>query len=671
MKKGLSYVAVLGALLGLAACKDKVASSNTEKRVVPSANRAATEAVPIAAAASAPPRHIGFADPADAKRFYSHPEGSEIFPLAWLLSLHNPETGRPFVEDFERYGLLFPEEKKDDWGLPIGITVHEAKDLGIKMVGVNCAACHVGEIHVGGKRLRIDGAPNQFDIEKFYNELAASVKAALTDRRQLWRLLRADSDAMPLGNKHFDGIAAPLLPQVLEVDKALSDLEAVSREGTAGAELAAEINAIIDEESARFDRDYARLGEPLATALLLDLEDPAPPPPPGPSTKKFGHLDIAKLTRDSLDGSHTRDALIAPKATIAWGWGLRKRVRLLKARVAFLLAVAKKKPTDTAPLHGRVDAFGFARNFLFARTYPPVAPNTAPISYPHLWGFQNIEWLHWNANTNSVMSRNIGQALGVGALVYLEKNKDRYLSSVLVENIHDLERLAYKLQAPKWMDLPGILPKIDDKLLPLGKDVYTKQCAGCHDAATVNDRGLVDYPICKLGETCNGRPAIGTDERHARNFGALLGKSDKVFIGELDALLKGVEERYVALHPHTASQVDEWHGGRDPIVWRAPLGYPARPLAGVWATAPYLHNNSVPTLRHLLLPVAQRPARFLVGDRTYLPADVGYVYEPLPPSTDPNQIFDVTKDGNSNAGHEYFQGSEDERRALLEYLKSL
>ena len=41
--------------------------------------------------------------------------------------------------------------------------------------------------------------------------------------------------------------------------------------------------------------------------------------------------------------------------------------------------------------------------------------------------------------------------------------------------------------------------------------------------------------------------------------------------------------------------------------------YRARPLNGVWATAPYLHNGSVPSLYWMLKPAAERPTQFCVG----------------------------------------------------------
>jgi hypothetical protein len=91
-------------------------------------------------------------------------------------------------------------------------------------------------------------------------------------------------------------------------------------------------------------------------------------------------------------------------------------------------------------------------------------------------------------------------------------------------------------------------------------------------------------------------------------------------------------------------------------------------MAGVWATPPYLHNGSVLTLYDLLLPAAQRPAKFFVGSRKYDVARLGYVNE-----KDDLRVFelDTTKAGNSNSGHEYGTTlSEDEKMQLLEFMKS-
>src|SRR4030095_14281120 len=61
------------------------------------------------------------------------------------------------------------------------------------------------------------------------------------------------------------------------------------------------------------------------------------------------------------------------------------------------------------------------------------------------------------------------------------------------------------------------------------------------------------------------------------------------------------------------------------------VGYKARPLNGIWATAPYLHNGSVRNLYELLLPAEERTTTFYVGRREVHPASVGFLSgQPLP-----------------------------------------
>lgn len=114
--------------------------------------------------------------------------------------------------------------------------------------------------------------------------------------------------------------------------------------------------------------------------------------------------------------------------------------------------------------------------------------------------------------------------------------------------------------------------------------------------------------------------------------------------------------------------------------------YRPRPLSGQWATPPFLHNGSVPTLYHLLSPVAERPKTFLVGSRDFDPDHVGLV---LPEDGATNgDTFDTSLPGNSNKGHEFNNGyvawtaanpptngivgpllSPDDRLAIIEHLK--
>ncbi len=100
--------------------------------------------------------------------------------------------------------------------------------------------------------------------------------------------------------------------------------------------------------------------------------------------------------------------------------------------------------------------------------------------------------------------------------------------------------------------------------------------------------------------------------------------------------------------------------------------YKARPLNGIWATAPYLHNGSVPNLWELLKPVnhpganTRRTKTFFVGNREFDKTNVGFESDSGPFK------FDTALPGNSNAGDEYGTTlSDTEKRQLIEYLKSL
>ena len=97
--------------------------------------------------------------------------------------------------------------------------------------------------------------------------------------------------------------------------------------------------------------------------------------------------------------------------------------------------------------------------------------------------------------------------------------------------------------------------------------------------------------------------------------------------------------------------------------------YRARPLNGFWATAPYLHNGSVPDLVELLKPAAERPATFYVGNWEFDPERLGFEWaSPFPGAF----AFDTSLPGNSNAGHDYGTDlSAEDQRALIEYLKTL
>src|SRR5205807_4934434 len=107
-------------------------------------------------------------------------------------------------------------------------------------------------------------------------------------------------------------------------------------------------------------------------------------------------------------------------------------------------------------------------------------------------------------------------------------------------------------------------------------------------------------------------------------------------------------------------------------------GYVAQPLDGIWATAPYFHNGSAPTLWHVLHP-DERPAVWRRSEDGYDRERIGLevtTFDRVPDSArtpaERRQYFNTRDFGKSTAGHRFPDAlSEDERRAVLEYLKTL
>jgi RoxA-like, cytochrome c-like len=305
------------------------------------------------------------------------------------------------------------------------------------------------------------------------------------------------------------------------------------------------------------------------------------------------------------------------------------------------------------------------------------------VSIPHVWGMEYTGWLQWGANTNSVMERNIGQALGVGALF----DASTYESTVNLDNLHQLESLAYKISPPRW---PDGFPPIDTAKAERGRALFYQDCAGCHE--TFKTDGLMRvYQLFPLS-------VVGTDPMTAINFERQVMLADGTVRTFPDAALdlitrikqrayqeRNLDEKTIALwEQRQIRKGPQW----DPT-FRAPLlnsskyedtlgrkVYRAKTLVGIWATAPYLHNGSVPTLYDLLRPAADRPVTFPTGQRDYDPVKLGLQTDTtrfaLPPGLKPF-LLDTRLRGNWNTGHEwsfYSTLDDDARYALIEFLKT-
>jgi mono/diheme cytochrome c family protein len=317
-----------------------------------------------------------------------------------------------------------------------------------------------------------------------------------------------------------------------------------------------------------------------------------------------------------------------------------------------------------------VDDFRLARNLVVGN--PLLArPPTSPTSYPPLWGTDRVKWLGWDGNADSTMQRNIGTALAIGAVF----DAGSTTSTIPLDDVYRLEVIGSKVKPPKWPFGP-----INAQQAAAGAAIYRKLCAQCHvdpasssPAATVPawlpDK-LYDPAPAGDGQGAAKGPAdpdqvVGTDPNRALNFYEDWDAPPPPNAVDSLRLLQKVLYAKGGISPWDARRL---RGDRTET-WQRTGKYAARPLTATWAAAPYLHNDSVPTLRDLLLPVARRPVRFTRGGRRFDPSSVGYA-EPGP--GEPGFLFDTTKPGNRNIGHEYGTNLNDmERASLLEYLKTL
>ena len=355
----------------------------------------------------------------------------------------------------------------------------------------------------------------------------------------------------------------------------------------------------------------------------------------------------------------------------------------------------------------RLDALNRIGNAVFAldlNRFENYAGTSAPVHFPRIWNASWFGWVQYNGAIQQPMVRNAGEALGVLAPINLTaSNRGLFDSGIQFKTLVEMERLMAGeqpdatrgfngLNSPKWPT--DILPPINDKLAAKGAVIYTQICQDCH-LAPVSDAAFWASERWLRANSAGERyldlelidvKHVGTDPAQAEDMQnrkvsvpAGLGISTSDFGGALGLLVeKMVEHWYDGQRPPVADASRQQMNGNRENGIRAPLAYKVRPLNGVWATPPYLHNGSVPNVYALLSPVAERPTKFFLGNREYDPVNLGYRTDKLPGGFQ----FDTTVRGNSNAGHEFANDpgksgvigrvlTPDERLAVIEYLKTL
>jgi hypothetical protein len=355
----------------------------------------------------------------------------------------------------------------------------------------------------------------------------------------------------------------------------------------------------------------------------------------------------------------------------------------LQTRIAELEKHYAVNATKVPYGHGRLDAFGQIFNAIAveALNMPENihAPN-APTSYPVLWDASHLNIVQWNASAPNKepgpLFQNAITALAVYGTVSVPEDKLTYQSSIRISNLGDIQRDFYQLVAPQWP--VAIAGTLDAEKITAGKKLYGQHCVQCHSIVDPTDKKR------KLQAVLTPYKDVGTDPLMVENFiqhkvksGLLEGDKAMVLFG--DKLPAETSPLDLVTHVATGALFNqpwqtikalfkEYSSNDAPPEQTVFNSYKARPINGIWASAPYLHNGSVPSIYDLLLPAAQRPATFYVGNIELDVVKVGHVYS----EASGTSFFDTRLQGNSNVGHEYAtQINDDERWALIEYLKSL
>lgn len=255
----------------------------------------------------------------------------------------------------------------------------------------------------------------------------------------------------------------------------------------------------------------------------------------------------------------------------------------------------------------------------------PIPESTIPTDVPAWWLLKKKNAMFYNGFGRG----DFGRFLMASNLLTV---KDTSESAEVDKHMPDLLSYIYSLQPPKY---PG---NIDEPLANTGRQIFEKKCSGCHGKYGAES----EYPNLLIPASM-----VQTD--------SMLCSSN-----------------------YSSPQFIDWFNkswftkGDHPARLEPFNGYIAPPLDGVWITAPYFHNGSVPTLE-ALLNSSLRP-KYWSRDFDHPKYDyekLGWQYK-TESKPGPTSVYNTDLPGYGNYGHNFGDNlTDEERRALLEYLKTI
>jgi len=250
---------------------------------------------------------------------------------------------------------------------------------------------------------------------------------------------------------------------------------------------------------------------------------------------------------------------------------------------------------------------------------------TVATDVPPLWNVKKKNALYYDGIGRGDFSKLVFQASVLGT-------PDSSAAREALPGFQDVVAWLRTLEPPKWPAQTDLVKAARGKVL------FEENCSKCH--GTYGDTPTYPNKVVALDVV----------------------KTDPLYVHYIHQ--SGIVEWYNS----------SWFAKSEPRSWFEPLpGYIAPPLDGIWASAPYLHNGSVPNLE-ALLNSSIRPEKWKRSgnSKDYDFSAVGWKFEPVLKGKKGGWVFDTTLPGYSNSGHTFGDKfSPEERQAVLEYLKTL
>jgi len=325
----------------------------------------------------------------------------------------------------------------------------------------------------------------------------------------------------------------------------------------------------------------------------------------------------------------------------------------------------------------------------------------APTKPPFVWNAPHGLWTQWRGTVQDPIKRNVQESIGVYLALDLSSKSPAeglFQSAVPILDLGRAEDQLQRLAPPSWPE--DLFGKIDRDKAKVGKAVFVERCASCHNVWPYRwtepnkygkryvlvgltpityvgtDRGQFETlrPFSIAGEVGNSLSKELLPESYGKPLLPSGEFMNAISFTVMDTALRKLnltEAQELNLHGYRV------RGGGLSTTLPAEAVYKAGPRDGVWATAPFIHNGSVPNLYEMLIPAAERTKKFYLGG-DFDPVRVGLDTK----ATSGTFLMDTTLPGNTNAGHSFENSplgngvvgpllTEDDRWAIVEYLKSI